>query len=96
MQLSVGHEDDVAAAAAVSAVRTALGHEFLAPKAHAPRTALSGADGNAYLIDKHAVLLLFEITLVHVIGEFDRETGIHVYIVLDEEFVDVLRRFAPC
>ena len=53
-QIGVGNEDDVAAAAAVAAVRPALGHELLAPEAEAAVAAAARLDANADAIVEHA------------------------------------------
>ena len=49
----VGLEHDVAAAAAVAAVGTALGHVGFSAERHASRAAVTGLDVNLYLVDEH-------------------------------------------
>ena len=46
-KLSVGLDDDVAATTAVSAIGAALGNKCLAPKRHAPGSAVAAANVNA-------------------------------------------------
>ena len=53
-QVGVGDEDDVAAAAAVAAVRAALRHELLAPEAEAAVAAATRLDADADAIVEHA------------------------------------------
>ena len=53
-QVRVGDDDDVAAAAAVAAVRPAFGHELLAAEAEAAVTAAARLDADACAIVEHA------------------------------------------
>ena len=53
-QIGVGDEDDVAAAAAVAAVRPALGDELLASEAEAAVAAAARLDADADAIVEHA------------------------------------------
>jgi hypothetical protein len=45
--------DDVPAAAAVTARRTAAGDELLTPESHAAIAAVAGLHSNSYFINKH-------------------------------------------
>jgi len=49
----IGPQNNIAAAPAVTAIRSALGNEFLAPETDAPASALSGLRKNFDAIDKH-------------------------------------------
>ena len=48
-----GADDDVAAVAAVAAVRPALGYVLLAPETAASRAAIAAFDEQRYAIDEH-------------------------------------------
>ena len=51
--VDVGAQNDVAAAAAIAAIRAAARHELLAPKTDATAPAIPGLGKNFYSIDKH-------------------------------------------
>jgi hypothetical protein len=52
VQVAVGHREDAAAAAAVTAVGAAERDELLASKAHAARTAVAGGDVDGGFVDE--------------------------------------------
>jgi hypothetical protein len=52
-----GADDDIAAVSSVAAIRTTLGHVFLAPETTAARTAIAALYEYRYPIDKHDDLL---------------------------------------
>ncbi len=54
-ELGVGHDHDVAAAAAVAAVGAALGHEGLAAETHAARAAVAALDVDVRKIGKGVI-----------------------------------------
>src|SRR5205823_13795606 len=51
--MSIGPQDNIAATAAVTAIRSSFGNEFLAPKTDTPASAPSGLRENFDTIDKH-------------------------------------------
>src|SRR5438045_288933 len=51
--MSIGPQDNIAATAAVTAIRSSFGNEFLAPKTDTPASAPSGLRKNFDTIDKH-------------------------------------------
>src|SRR5437588_13128023 len=53
--MSIGPQDNIAATAAVTAIRSPFGNEFLAPKTDTPASTFSGLRKNCDAIDKHAL-----------------------------------------
>src|SRR5207244_13120147 len=51
--MSIGPQDNIAATAAVTAIRSPFRNEFLAPETDTPASALSGLRKNFDTIDKH-------------------------------------------
>src|SRR5947207_1369512 len=51
--MPIGPQDNIAATAAVTAIRSSFRNEFLAPKTDTPASALSGLRKNFDTIDKH-------------------------------------------
>ncbi len=54
VEMRIRHEDDIATAPAVAAVRTTLGHELLATETAATVAALARPHGDLCVIDEHA------------------------------------------
>ena len=57
VEVVIGLEDDAAAASAVAAAGTALGHKSFAMKGHTTAAAMAGVRVDFYFVNKHAVNL---------------------------------------
>src|SRR5580698_2119319 len=57
VQVMIGLQDDAAAATAIAAARSALGHKRLAMKSHAAFAAMARLRVNFYFVNEHAIIL---------------------------------------